>query len=96
MHDRAERKFEILVLNTLELLLRRTEQMAIDLTALTGEVTAGVAATESAVSLIHGIADKISAAVVAADADTQAKVDALTAQLKTATDALAAAVAAHA
>lgn len=73
-----------------DLVLERLDIIMAALDDLTAQVTANSTVLQSAVTLINGIADRITAAGV-----DPAKLAALTASLKTDDDALAAAVAAN-
>ena len=70
-------------------LLERTEQMALDLTALTEEVARLETVEASATALLHTLLDE-----VAANKDDPAALQALVDRVKAADDGLAAAVAA--
>lgn len=90
--------FTVIVLEILENIVRRLDNMAVDLTALTAEVAAVGTVEQSAITLINGIAAQIAAAVAAvpsADPATQTAINALTAQLTAETAALSAAVTAN-
>jgi len=94
-------RFEIVVLNLLKLIIRRLDNMALELDALMEAVRADIEADRSAIALIHGIADEISKAVADAvanaqmDPAAQAKIDALAAEIKASSEALAAAIVAN-
>lgn len=72
------------------LIIKRIESMSKELDDLTATVAANDAAIDSAIVLINGIADRITAA-----GTDPAKLAALTAELKAKDDALAAAVTAN-
>jgi len=78
------------ILNLLQQVLRKEEKMAGELDALTAEVTANTDAEASAVILLGQLHDLL----VAAGTDP-AKLTALTTQLATSKDALAAAIVAN-
>jgi hypothetical protein len=100
-HDRWEFKsqanFNVMIFEMLQSIIRRLDDMAIDLTHLTAEVADVATVEASAVVLIQGIAQKIADAVASAGVDpaAQATVDGLVAQLKGSSDALAAAITAN-
>lgn len=70
--------------------------MSASLDALTAQVAANTTVTHSAVALLSGLSAQLTAAIAASKAgDSGVALDALDAQLKTNTDALAAAVSAN-
>jgi len=95
MHDKEE--FEVIVLQLLDVIIRRLDKMALDFTALTADVAAEVAADQAAIVLINGIAAEIAAAVAAATMDPtdQATIAGLATQLQASASALGAAVVAN-
>lgn len=76
---------------------RQIEHMAYDFTTLEAAVAEETTVTQSAITLINGIADQIAAAVAAANADpaVQAQIQGYADQLKSTADSLSAAVQAN-
>jgi small-conductance mechanosensitive channel len=76
----------------LNLLLTQESNMAVDVAALTAEVTRNSDVTQSIVQLVKNLADQLAAIPPSSDPTTQAALDALKATLSTNDDAIAAAV----
>jgi hypothetical protein len=87
---RIERKVDV-ALQLLRAVLREEQFMSAELDALTAQVKQNTDLEQSAVTLIHGLADQIAAAK-----DDPAKLQQLTSELKSKADALAAAITANA
>ena len=83
------------IINKLNAILGKETQMAIDLTALTAEVTRNTDVEKSVLALIQNLVTQISNIPPSTDPQTQAAIDALKKTLSDNDDALAAAVTAN-
>lgn len=83
------------ILRMLQTLLAKENKMAINLDALTAEVTNNTNVTQSIVKLVQNLAAQIAAIPPSNDPQTQAALDALTATLTSNDGAIAAAVTAN-
>ena len=79
----------------LNILLKRENDMAVDVSALTAEVTRNSDVTASVVTLVNNLAAQIAAIPPSTDPATQAALDDLKATLAANDDAIAAAVTAN-
>jgi hypothetical protein len=83
------------IVQKLNLLLTKESDMAIDLSALTAEVTRNSDVTASVVQLINNLAAQLAAIPASTDPVTQAALDNLKATLSANDDAIASAVVAN-
>jgi hypothetical protein len=88
-NDRSERKLDLIV-NLLRAVIAQGEKMSKEFDDLTAEVAAETTVEASAITLIQGFAAQLAAA-----GTDPVKLKALTASIKTSSDALAAAVVAN-
>ncbi len=92
--NRIDAKLDILA-TKLNTIIGQENKMAVDVSALTSEVTRNSSVTASVVQLVNNLAAQIAAIPPSSDPATQAALDALKTTLSSNDDAIAAAVVAN-